>query len=206
MPRSLPTKDSCALPAGDTLFLNYHDQEWGVPQSNDQKIFEKLCLEGFQSGLSWRTILHKRAAFRAAFKQFDILSVASFNEADINRLVSDQSIVRNRRKIVSAINNAHAALALQQKFGSLAAFFWQFEPAAEQRPPRITLQWLTENSQTPESTRLAIALKQQGFSFVGPRNMYALMQALGIVNDHVHDCQRREPINHLRRQFKRPCP
>lgn len=204
MPEQSPPVESCPIPAGDALFRQYHDAEWGVPQANDQIIFEKICLEGFQSGLSWRTILHKRPAFREAFRQFDVLTVASFNDADVIRLTDNQNIIRNRRKIASAINNANAALELQQRFGSLAAFFWQFEPATDQRPSRVSSQWLKDNTQTAESQQLALSLKKWGFSFVGPTNMYALMQALGIVNDHVHGCHRRKPIERLRSQFVRP--
>lgn len=196
--------ESCPVPAGDSLFKRYHDVEWGVPVDDDNRIFEKLCLEGFQSGLSWRTILHRREAFREAFANFDLQQVAGFSQIDINKLCSNKAIVRNRRKIESVINNAHCSISLQKEVGSLAAFFWQFEPPAAQRPKQVTLEWLRCNPYTVASTRLSKALKTRGFSFVGPTNMYALMQALGLVNDHVHSCPRSSEITRLRRLFSRP--
>lgn len=201
----MPVSQSCQLPAGDPLFQQYHDEEWGVPVTSERAIFEKVCLEGFQSGLSWRTILHRRTGFREAFDDFDMHRVAAYKESDIERLMQDERIIRNRRKILSAINNARRALELQQEAGSLASFFWQFEPI-DSRPDRVTLEWLAENPATPESTALARALKSRGWSFVGPTNLYALMQALGIVNDHVHGCPRRRVIRASRQILQRPGP
>lgn len=194
----------CPLPRDDELFREYHDKEWAVPQKSDQVFFEKLCLEGFQSGLSWSIILHRRAAFRKAFAQFNIASVARFSDHDVTRLMSNRRLIRNRRKIVSAINNARCALKLQQACGSLAGYFWQFEPEIDKRPCSVTLRWLKDNPSSAESVRLANSLKRRGFSFVGPVNMYALMQALGLVNDHIDNCHRRAQIEKMRERFVRP--
>ena len=198
------TLECCPLPPDDSLFQHYHDHEWGVPTASDQTIYEKVCLEGFQSGLSWRTILHRRDGFRRAFAEFDPERVAAFDALYIEELMQDEGIIRNRRKIASAINNAKRAIALKAEFGSIAAFFWQFEPAASDRPSSVTRQWLSENTRTTESTNLAKALKQRGWTFVGPVNMYALMQALGLVNDHVVGCGQRKRIDGLRKRFVRP--
>ncbi len=195
---------SCALPPDDPLFRRYHDCEWGVPQTSDRVFFEKICLEGFQVGLSWRTILHKREAFRAAFDHFDCRTVAEFDEKDVRRLMANSEIIRNRQKIEAAISNARCVLKVQEQYGSLAGLFWQFEPQKTQRPARVTRQWLTENGSTAESTALARCLKQMGFRYVGPVNMYALMQALGIVNDHVHGCDKRETIEKSRISLVKP--
>lgn len=203
-PNQQEPPECCPVPKNDQLFREYHDNEWGVPQSCDQLFFEKLCLEGFQAGLSWRTILHRREAFRAAFDHFSIKQVAQYGENDIQRLVSNDQIIRNRRKIVSAINNAKQCLELQRQYGSLAAFFWRFEPLAIQRPEKLTLHWLTGNTFTAESSRLSDQLKSLGFSYVGPTNLYALMQAMGIVNDHVEGCPRRDQIAGMRNDFIKP--
>ncbi len=194
----------CSLPSNDPTFQHYHDHEWGRPVSSDQQFFEKVCLEGFQSGLSWRTILHRRAAFRELFEDFELTAVARFTGDDVDRLMLDSRIIRNRRKILSAINNARCALALQEESGSIAGFFWQFEPLPENRPACVTRRWLTVNPYTAESTALSQALKQRGWSFIGPTNMYALMQALGIVNDHVSNCPCRESVEYARQVFSRP--
>jgi DNA-3-methyladenine glycosylase I len=194
----------CSFPADDALFKSYHDTEWGHPVSNDMRIFEKICLEGFQSGLSWKTILHRREAFRTAFSQFNISKVATYNDEDISSLLANPSIIRNRRKIVSAINNAKRALELQAEFGSLSHFLWQYEPSDRQRPAVITRAWLTENTITTESMELSKALRKRGWSFIGPTNMYALIQALGLVNDHTADCPSRNTVEKARSQFLRP--
>jgi DNA-3-methyladenine glycosylase I len=196
-------QDRCQIPAEDPVFMRYHDFEWGVPVSSDVAFFEKVCLEGFQSGLSWRIILHRRLAFRRAFAGFDLSTVAAFTDHDVRRLMKDTGIIRNHSKIRSAINNAARALELRAECGSLAVFFWQFQPLAADRPARVTRTWLAEHPQTPESEALAKALKSRGWSYVGAVNMYALMQALGIVNDHVHGCSRRKVINNLRAQHAR---
>lgn len=192
-------QESCIIPDNDTLFSRYHDEEWGVPARNSQTFFEKICLEGFQSGLSWQIVLHKRSGLRQAFDDFEPSVISDYDETDINRLMSDKRIIRNRRKIVSVVNNARRFIEFRGKYGSLAQFIWSFEPVETTRPPRITRQWLRENPFTAESTALSKALKARGWTFVGPTNLYALMQAMGIVNDHVEGCPRRAQIERLRR-------
>ena len=169
----------------------YHDDEWARPVHDDRRLFEKICLEGFQSGLSWLTILRKREAFRHAFAGFDFEQVAGFGERDVARLLADASIVRHRGKIEAAINNAQRAVELVEAEGSLAAFVWSFEPAPETRPKRLTWDVLRELSETPESRALAKELKRRGWRFVGPTTAYAFMQACGIVNDHLEGCDAR---------------
>lgn len=179
-------------------YVDYHDREWGYPVDNDIRLFEKLCLESFQSGLSWRTILAKRENFRAAFKGFDYRQVAAFGEADIKRLLSDAGIVRHRGKIEAVINNAKRACELIEKEGSLAAYIWRFEPKpADQAPPQTV-------STSPESIALSKALKKMGWKFVGPTTVYAFMQAMGLINDHAEGCVIREKVEQARKQFKRP--
>ena len=169
---------------GAPEYVAYHDEEWGRPVTDDDRLFERLTLEAFQSGLSWLTILRKRPAFRAAFAGFHIPAVAAFGVADAQRLLGDAGIVRNRLKIEAAIANARAALPVVQEHGSLAAFFWRFRPAAH-RPPRSRADFVAAS---PESAALAKDLKKRGFRFVGPTTAYSLMQAAGIVNDHVDGC------------------
>jgi DNA-3-methyladenine glycosylase I len=172
----------------DSLYRAYHDREWGRPVTDDVRLFEKLCLEGFQSGLSWLTILKKRENFRAAFAGFDPVRVAAFGEADIERLLADAGIVRHRGKIVSTINNANRALAVQAEFGSLSAYVWGFRPAPEARPGPLTRAGLAGLTTSPEAIRLSKDLKKRGWTFVGPTTVYAFMQAMGMVNDHVAGC------------------
>ena len=191
----------CRATAG---YQHYHDQEWGVPVSDDTRLFEKICLEGFQAGLSWLTILNKRPAFRSAFAGFDIVQVAQFNEADIKRLVLDAGIVRHRGKIVSAVNNAQRALELQHEFGSLAAYFWRYEPAQTTRPGRITPQSMRGITTSPESIALSKDLRKRGWSFVGPTTVYACMQAMGLVNDHLEGCHARQRAVVARAAFRVP--
>jgi len=198
------TSEKCPVPVGDALFEQYHDLEWGRPVTSDRALYEKVCLEGFQSGLSWQTILHKREAFRKAFDNFQFDAVAEYDEKRVDLLMQNSAIVRNRRKIASAINNAIRARELREEFGTLAAFFWQFEPNPNKRPKQVTRAWLQENPQTPESVAMAKSLKSRGWSFVGPTNLYALMQATGIVNDHVHGCSVRQSIEKERSLLKRP--
>lgn len=200
----MSNSSSCRIPVNDPLFTHYHDCEWGVPVTDDQRLFEKVCLEGFQSGLSWQTILHRREAFRQCFNHFDLATVSNYTESDVERLAGDIRIIRNRRKIRSAINNAQRALDLKAEFGTLARFFWNFEPDPLTRPSLVTQQWLSDNPYTEQSTALSRDLKQRGWSFTGPTNMYALMQAVGIVNDHVHSCPVREHIDQLRASTTRP--
>lgn len=170
-------------------YIRYHDEEWGRGVSDDRRLFEKICLEGFQSGLSWLTILRKRENFRKAFYDFDFRKVARFGEKDVERLMQDAGIVRHRRKIESTINNAARACELIDEFGSLYDFFKQFKPDQDSRPEKIT--WdvvVTELSWTEESKAMAKALKKKGWSFVGPTTAYAFMQAMGLVNDHLEGC------------------
>lgn len=194
----------CFWSGSDPLYRRYHDREWGRPVKNDRRLFEKLCLEGFQAGLSWLTILRKRENFRAAFAGFDLETVAKFTARDVSRLLKDAGIVRHRGKIESTINNAHRALALQREFSSLARFYWSFEPAPEERPQRIDWPTLKTMGQTEASSRLSRDLKKRGFSFVGPTTVYAFMQAMGLVNDHIEGCDFRTEAETLRRRFRRP--
>ena len=194
----------CWWAAGSESYASYHDQEWGRPTRDDRWIFEKLCLEGFQAGLSWLTILNKRENFRAAFANFEVDAVAHFNRRSVGRLLKDSGIVRHRGKIESTINNAKRARALQQEFGSLASFVWQFEPSAESRPTTMTRATLMKLSKTEESIALSKELKRRGWSFVGPTTMYAFMQAAGIVNDHLHGCAARQVCVAERRRFRVP--
>lgn len=185
-------------------YVRYHDEEWGFPQDGDARLFEKVCLEGFQSGLSWLTILRKRESFRRAFAGFDPEEVARFGARDVRRLLGDAGIVRHRGKIESAIGNARRALALRDELGSLAAYFWRFEPAPADRPRRITWGVLRSMATTPASTALSKDLRRRGWTFVGPTTMYAFMQAVGLVNDHVEGCCVRAPVERARRAFARP--
>lgn len=186
----------CGWCAAVAEFFPYHDTEWGFPVKNDQRLFEKLCLEGFQSGLSWRTILAKRENFRAAFHGFDFNRVARFTEADVQRLLTDAGIIRHRGKIEAAINNACRAQEMVAREGSLAAFFWRYEPkpikAAQAQPV----------STSAESVQLSKDLKKLGWKFVGPTTMYAFMQAMGMVNDHAADCVVRAEVAKARKAFK----
>ena len=179
------------------LYVNYHDREWGFPVGSDQRLFEKLCLEGFQSGLSWLTILNKRENFRAAFAGFDFRKVAKFDEADVQRLLQDAGIVRHRGKIEAVINNAQRAIEMIEAEGSLAAFFWRYQPAKPSTGTAI-------QAQTAESLALSKELKKRGWKFVGPTTMYALMQAMGMVNDHAPGCVTRAAVDKARKTFKLP--
>ncbi|MCA3218297.1 MAG: DNA-3-methyladenine glycosylase I [Burkholderiales bacterium] len=181
----------CAWCAGAPDYEKYHDHEWGFAVAEDRRLFEKLCLEGFQSGLSWLIILRKRENFRRAFANFDIAAVARFGAQAVERLLQDAGIVRHRGKIESAINNAHRASDIVEELGSLAAYVWSFEPEAADRPARLTWATLRSLTMSPESVALSRDLKRRGFSFVGPTTMYAFMQAMGLVNDHLEGCSRR---------------
>jgi DNA-3-methyladenine glycosylase I len=188
----------------DPAYRSYHDDEWGMPVTDDVRLFEKLTLEGFQSGLSWLTILRKREAFRRAFAGFDFHRVARFGERDVARLLGDASIVRHRGKIESAVNNARRALELVDEAGSLAVFVWQFEPPPSARPRRLTRTALEGLSQTDESRALAKELKRRGWSFVGPTTVYAFMQAMGLVDDHLEGCAARARVEAARAALVRP--
>jgi DNA-3-methyladenine glycosylase I len=185
-------------------YRRYHDEEWGRPVADDIRLFEKICLEGFQSGLSWLTILRKRENFRAAFAGFDFEKVARFGDDDIARCLADKWIVRHRGKIVSTINNARRAIELRDEFGSLAAYFWSNEPDPASRPARMDRATLAANPTTATSTLVSKDLKKRGWSFVGPTTVYAFMQAMGLVNDHLDGCCMREEIERDRRAFRRP--
>lgn len=180
----MSSTEACPWPGADPDYRAYHDDEWGRPVRDDGRLFEKLVLEGFQSGLSWLTILRKRQAFREVFAGFDPAAVAAFGAEDVERLMADQRIVRNRRKIEAAIANAAAVLAIAEEHGSFADFLWGFEPASHRRP--VTMADVPPHS--PESAALAKALKKGGARFVGPTTVYALMQAMGMVNDHLVGC------------------
>jgi len=185
-------------------YLHYHDHEWGRPVADDRRLFEKICLEGFQSGLSWLTILRKRENFREAFEGFDFERVARFDENDIERLLGNAGIIRHRGKITSAINNARHAIDLAMEKGSLAAYFWSFEPDEAERPAVVDYPTLIANPTSPTSIRLSKDLKKRGWSFVGPTTIYAHMQAMGLVNDHIEGCCCRAEVEEMRRNFKRP--
>lgn len=185
-------------------YMDYHDAEWGVPVADDRRLFEKICLEGFQSGLSWLTILRKRENFRAAFSNFDYRQVALYKDADVARLVQEKGIVRHRKKIESVINNAKRASELVEEFGSLAAYFWQYEPEPSDRPTCCDYETLITISKTPASVAMSKDLKQRGWSFVGPTTAYAFMQSMGMVNDHIEGCEWRSRTEQLRQAFIRP--
>ena len=194
----------CWWPGEDELYIDYHDREWGRPVVDDHRLFEKICLEGFQSGLSWITILRKRENFRKAFRNFDPSVVAKFGARDVQRLLKDAGIVRHRGKIESTINNAKRALDLIEEKGSLAAYFWSWEPVASSRPTRITRDAIRNMSTTEQSIALSKDLKKRGWTFVGPTTCYAFMQAMGLVNDHVDDCDVRVDIERARKALIRP--
>jgi DNA-3-methyladenine glycosylase I len=179
-------------------YLHYHDTEWGFPVADDRRLFEKLCLEGFQSGLSWRTILTKRENFRAAFDGFDFHVMANYGPSEVARLLADAGIVRHRGKIEAVIHNARCAEALVAEAGSLASYFWRHEPVAETLAPAQTV------SVSPESIALSKDLKKRGWKFVGPTTVYAFMQAMGLVNDHAQGCVTRAEVETKRAAFQRP--
>jgi DNA-3-methyladenine glycosylase I len=188
----------CSWCRPSAAYRDYHDREWGFPVDDDRRLFEKLCLEGFQAGLSWQTILHKRDAFRRGFADFDPRKVARFGAADVDRLLADAGIVRHRGKIESAINNAGRALALIDEFGSLAAYVWRFEPPAKGRPKRVTVARLRALGVPPEAVALSKDLRRRGWTFVGPTTVYAFMQAMGLVDDHLEGCHARPLVETAR--------
>ncbi len=196
----------CSWAGADPLYRRYHDDEWGFPVTDDRRLFEKLCLEGFQSGLSWLTILRKREAFRTAFRGFAIDAVARLGARDVARLLQDASIVRHRGKIESTINNARRARELVAESGSLAAFVWRFEPPARERPRRLTWTALRAMAPPPAAIALSKVLRRRGWTFVGPTTAYAFMQAMGLVNDHLEGCAVRERVEAARRDCARPGP
>lgn len=185
-------------------YRHYHDHEWGFPVTDDRRLFEKLCLEGFQAGLSWLTILNKRENFRQAFANFEAEALVRFGEADVARLLADAGIVRHRGKIESTLNNARRVLELREEFGSLAAYAWGYEPEPSTRPKKITLAALRAFTTSAESIAMSKDLKKRGWSFVGPTTVYAFMQAMGLVNDHIEGCGAREQALQARRELKWP--
>lgn len=191
----------CPWGASPPEYLAYHDQEWGRPVANDDRIFEKLCLEGFQSGLSWLTILRKREGFRKAFARFDPSAVADYTDAEVARLLADPAIVRHRGKILATIGNARATMRLHEQGISLAALLWRFEPAAAGELP---VDLADVPASIPESAACSAELRRRGFRFVGPTTVYAAMQSLGLVNDHLAGCRFRAICETERREFTRP--
>lgn len=194
----------CAWCQATPLYRHYHDTEWGFPVADERRLFEKICLEGFQAGLSWLTILNKREAFRSAFANFDAEQVARFDAHDVTRLLGDAGIVRHTGKIASTINNAQRVLELRREFGSLGAFVWQFEADAAKRPERITHEAVRAMPTSPVSVALSRDLKKRGWTFVGPTTMYAFMQAMGLVNDHLEGCASRQAALAARAAFTPP--
>ena len=191
-------KPRCSWCSAAPEFFDYHDKEWGFPVSDDHRLFEKLSLEGFQSGLSWRTILAKRENFRAAFHDFDFNKIARFTQRDFDRLINDAGIIRHRGKIEAVINNAQRAKELIKREGSLAAYIWRYEPDEKQLAEPQTA------STSAESIALSKDLKKQDWKFIGPTTVYAFMQSMGLINDHVEDCVIRSKVERARKRFKRP--
>lgn len=191
----------CWWPGADDFYIAYHDDEWGRPTTDDTRLFEKFCLEGFQSGLSWITILRKRENFRAAFEGFDIEKVAGFTDGDVERLVQDAGIIRHRGKITSTINNAQRAIELIEAEGSIAHYVWSREPDQPHREPDSTS---GIPSITPTSTAISKDLKKRGWTWVGPTTVYAFMQAMGLVNDHIDGCEWWDTCDTLRAELIRP--
>lgn len=201
MTKTIPGPDGkprCLWCKAAPEFFEYHDKEWGFPVDDDRRLFEKLCLESFQSGLSWRTILAKRENFRAAFKSFDFNKVARFTERDVRRLLEDAGIIRHRGKIEAVVNNAQRAVELVEHEGSLAAYIWRYEP--DEHPDFVP----QTASTSAESIALSKDLKKRGWKFVGPTTAYAFMQSMGLINDHAEGCILRAKVARAREQFKRP--
>lgn len=201
----MPTSQRCFwVPPNDPLYQTYHDEEWGSPVTDDVRLFEKVSLEAFQAGLSWRTILGKRENFRRAFDGFDFNKVAEYGAPEIERLLGDAGIVRHRGKIEAVIHNAARALEMIATEGSLAAFVWQFERAPESRPSPLTEATLRTMTTSPEAKAFSKELRRRGWKFVGPTTAYAFMQAMGLVNDHQEGCPARSRVERLRSELQRP--
>jgi DNA-3-methyladenine glycosylase I len=194
----------CWWGAGDPLYRRYHDTEWGRPVADDRRLFEKLSLEGFQAGLSWLTILRKRERFREVFAGFDPAAVARFGDREVDRLLADAGIVRNRAKIEATVNNARRYAELAGEFGSLAAYVWRYEPDPQARPAVVDYPTLLGLAHSPESRAMSRDLRRRGWSFVGPTTVYAFMEAMGLVNDHLEGCHRRPEVEDERGRFRRP--
>lgn len=187
-------KPRCWWCGRDPFYQAYHDLEWGQPVHDEVKLFEKICLEGFQSGLSWLTILRKREHFRSAFAGFDVQQIARFGDVDMNRLMQNTGIIRNKRKIEATIRNARAVCKMNEEGETLSDFFWSRIPPQSERPERVTMDAVRQLTQSPTSVRISKDLKERGFSFVGPVTMYAHMQAMGMVNDHLEGCFVRDTL------------
>ncbi len=187
-------KSRCWWCGEDEFYMRYHDEEWGYPVHDDVHLFEKICLEGFQAGLSWITILRKRENFRAAFDRFNFYKISKYGKGEIERLLADAGIVRHRGKIEATINNATRAIALIEEMGSLSDYFWGFAPSEESRPKIMDYQAVMTLDKTPESIALSKDLKKRGWKFVGPTTCYAFMQSMGIVNDHLEGCHIRDKV------------
>lgn len=194
----LDGKPRCGWCASAPEFIDYHDQEWGFPVDNDIRLFEKICLESFQSGLSWRTILNKREGFREAFCGFDFRKVAEFGDQHIQELIENAAIIRHRGKIEAVINNAQKACEMVEQEGSLAGFFWRYEASPDEvSPPQSA-------STSVTSIKLSKELKKRGWKFVGPTTVYSFMQAMGLINDHAEGCFLRDGIDESRQKFIPP--
>lgn len=196
----------CPWAGSDPLYQSYHDNEWGRPVTNDIRLFEKICLEGFQAGLSWITILRKRERFRKVFDGFDFHKVALYTDDDVDRLLQDAGIIRHAGKINATINNAERAIEMEKEFGSLAAYFWSFEPHPDTRRHDMDWQTLKTIAQTDASKALSRDLRKRGWKFVGPTTCYAFMQAMGLVDDHIDTCFCRADVETLRGALERPVP
>jgi DNA-3-methyladenine glycosylase I len=194
----------CWWAGSDPLYLGYHDTEWGRPVADDRRLFEKLCLEGFQAGLSWLTILRKRDNFRRAFDGFDFEAIAGYGPGDVDRLMADSGIVRNLAKIEATIGNARRCGELVEEFGSLGAYAWRFEPDPAARPAVLDRATLVQLATSPESKAMSKDLRRRGWSFVGPTTVYAFMQAMGLVDDHLEGCGARAQVERERARFVRP--
>lgn len=194
----------CWWCVGDPLYERYHDLEWGWPVADDRRIFEKLCLEGFQAGLSWLTILRKRDNFRKAFRSFDVAALSRFTARSVDRLLLDPGIVRHRAKIEATINNAKRCVQLVEEVGSLAAYVWSFEPDPQSRPASLDRATLVQLGASPEAKALSSDLKRRGWSFVGPTTVYSTMESIGLVDDHVDRCHVRSKVEEARAGFARP--
>ena len=197
-------QEKCSWCLGDAKHEHYHDTEWGVPQKDDRVLFEKISLEGFQAGLSWITILRKRDNFRKTFDNFDLNAVSAYNEDHTEKILKNAGVVRHRGKIESVINNSKRAKELQNEFGSLATFFWSFEPKDNPTLSKRRVRETSIPSFSKESEAMSKALKQRGWTFVGPTICYSFMQSMGLVNDHVDACFRKEIVADLRQKFRRP--
>jgi DNA-3-methyladenine glycosylase I len=196
----------CWWSDGDPLYRAYHDAEWGRPVGEDRHLFEKICLEGFQSGLSWLTILRKRPDFRRAFHEFDAELIARYVGTDVERLMSDPGIVRNRAKIEATINNARRLPELVEEYGSLAAYVWHYEPTSGSRPAVMDHATLVAASVSAESVAMSGDLRRRGWAFVGPTTAYSVMESVGLINDHLEGCHVRDEVEAERTIFARPLP